>query len=142
MVGQNTLPVAATAPGVFTSGGSQGLIVNADGTLNSASNPAAAGSIVYFYATGADVFQGPTLTDGQIVSTATTPTSTPAAKVGMELGTGTDIKITYKGPAPGFIAGLIQVNFLIPPSLTPNSAVPLTLNIGGVQSSAVTIAVH
>lgn len=59
VVGQNTLPVAATALGVFTAGGSQGLIVNADGTLNSASNPAAAGSIVYFYATGAGVFQGP-----------------------------------------------------------------------------------
>ena len=50
-----TVPVAAAVPGLFTkdfSGTGQGAIVNQEGSLNSAANPAARGSIVSLYATG------------------------------------------------------------------------------------------
>ena len=49
------IPVAAVMPGIFTVGASghgQGSILNQDGTVNSASNPAPVGSYVSVYATG------------------------------------------------------------------------------------------
>jgi uncharacterized protein (TIGR03437 family) len=49
------IPVAAAAPSVFTtsaSGIGQAAIVNADGSVNSASNPASRGSVIQVYATG------------------------------------------------------------------------------------------
>ena len=140
-VGQGTDPVAPTAPGIFTAGGSA-VVVNQDGTINSPSSPAAVLSTVSLYATGAGIFQNPILADGQIIPTGTTPTSTPVAPLGMGVGNGNDVKIIYKGPVPGFISGLMQINFVIPRSTAPGSAVPLTVTIGGVQSPPVTIAVH
>jgi uncharacterized protein (TIGR03437 family) len=141
-VGQATVSVAPTSPGVFTTGGTlQAAIVNQDGTLNSPSNPAPIGSTVSLFATGAGVFQNPALTDGEIVSGASTPTSTPVGKVAMNVD-GHDVRMTYSGPAPGLVAGVLQINFVIPASLTPGSAVTLTVGVGGVQSPQVTLAVH
>ena len=51
--------------------------------------------------------------------------------------------INYRGEAPGATAGLVQVNALIPESVTPGGAVPVTVMIGGVASQAgVTVAVR
>lgn len=50
--------VASAAPGIFSADGSgfgQGYILNADGTLNSQSNPAAAGSEITLWVTGAGI---------------------------------------------------------------------------------------
>src|SRR5262245_56358440 len=50
-----TVPIVDVAPGIFTidaSGLGQGAIVNQDGTVNSATNPAVPGSFVSVYATG------------------------------------------------------------------------------------------
>jgi uncharacterized protein (TIGR03437 family) len=50
--------------------------------------------------------------------------------------------LNYCGEAPGATAGLVQVNALIPESVTPGGAVPVTITIGGVTSQAgVTVAV-
>ena len=49
------MPVAATAPGIFSQGGTgygQGYILNKDGTLNSPSKPAAPGDKITIFATG------------------------------------------------------------------------------------------
>jgi uncharacterized protein (TIGR03437 family) len=49
------MPVAATAPGIFSQSGTgygQGYILNQDGTLNSPSNPAAPGDQITIFATG------------------------------------------------------------------------------------------
>ena len=49
------LPVVSVTPGIFTidgTGTGQGAIVNQDGTVNSAANPAARGSVVSIYMTG------------------------------------------------------------------------------------------
>ena len=43
--------IVATSPGLYTFGG-QALVYNQDGTINSSSNAAAAGSVVVLYATG------------------------------------------------------------------------------------------
>src|SRR5262249_33404856 len=50
-----TVPVVSSAPGLFTadaSGKGQAALLNQDGSLNSASSPAALGSVVVFFATG------------------------------------------------------------------------------------------
>lgn len=49
------MPVAVTSPGIFSQSGTgygQGYILNKDGTLNSPSNPAAAGDTITIFATG------------------------------------------------------------------------------------------
>ncbi len=45
----NVLPVL---PGIFTTNGVQAVVTNEDGTMNSPTNPAAAGSVIHFLATG------------------------------------------------------------------------------------------
>ncbi|MBZ5601155.1 MAG: hypothetical protein LAO79_02500 [Acidobacteriia bacterium] len=49
----------------------------------------------------------------------------------------------YAGSAGGSIAGLLQINAVVPASVTPGAAVPILVTIGGVPSqSGVTMAVQ
>jgi uncharacterized protein (TIGR03437 family) len=140
-VAKTSVSVAPTAPAIFTANGSgkgQAAILNQDGTLNSPSNPAPVGTIVSLFATGAGVFNPP-LTDGQIVPTGST--AAPVARIGMGLGN-YDTTIKYIGPAPGMVAGVLQVNFLVPSYITPGTAVAVNIGAGGVVSPFLTMAVH
>jgi uncharacterized protein (TIGR03437 family) len=56
---------AASHPAIFTSG-SQGAILNQDGSVNTPSNPAKLGSVVSIYATGAGSLPVD-LPDGQVI---------------------------------------------------------------------------
>jgi uncharacterized protein (TIGR03437 family) len=146
-VAQGAVPMAAVAPAIFSANGSgtgQAFAFNVDGTVNSASNPAARGSTISFFGTGGGVFNPP-LIDGQILPSNLTPTSKLSATSSVAIG-GKDAALQcascYVGPAAGFMAGLLQINFLIPLSVTPGSAVPLTWSAAGSQSQAgITIAV-
>lgn len=63
-----SVPVAASAPGIFTAsstGSGQGAILNEDGTYNSSTNPARFGSVIVLYATGAGQTVPPGI-DGQL----------------------------------------------------------------------------
>ena len=74
-----SLPVASSSPGIFTLSGSgvgQGAILNQDSTLNSVDNPAARGSIIVFFATGAGQTDPPG-TDGLIPSTVLSDATSP-----------------------------------------------------------------
>jgi uncharacterized protein (TIGR03437 family) len=141
-VAQATAQVVPATPAIFTansSGTGQAVIVNSDNSFNSPTNPAAVGSTVTLFAAGAGVFQNPALTDGQIVAIGST--SAPTLQVALGLG-GHDInQITYAGPVPLSIAGILQVNFVIRSNVSPGSAVPLTLTLGSARSPAVTMAV-
>jgi uncharacterized protein (TIGR03437 family) len=137
-----TLPVVATAPGVFSltgSGQGQGAILNArDGTVNSALNPAARGDWVSMFATGAGVTT-PASIDG-FVSSA--PLPVPNAPVSVTIG-GLPCQIEFEGAAPGLVSGVLQINAQIPAGLAPNPAAPVELQIGtAISSSAVTVAVR
>jgi uncharacterized protein (TIGR03437 family) len=140
----SSIAVAAAEPGIFSvdgSGSGQAIIVNQDGTLNSASNPAPRGSTVAMFATGFGAMN-PALGDGVIAPTRPTPTNTPVAFVAVAVG-GNVATIVYDGPAPGAIAGLMQVNFIVPPAATPGAAVPLQVQAGGNFSPAnLTMAVQ
>jgi uncharacterized protein (TIGR03437 family) len=112
-----TVPVAAVAPAIFTVDGrpaGQALMINEDGTLNSEQNPASQGSIVTIYATGLNNTQPP-LATGTIAPGAASLAFEAALQAGSaSFGEG---GITYAGAAPGFVAGLNQINFRIPASI-------------------------
>jgi uncharacterized protein (TIGR03437 family) len=121
-----SFPIAPATPGIFELGSSQ-WVVNQDGTINSPANPAAAGSVVVFYATGAGQ-TNPAGVDGTL---AAVPLPAPAGKVSVTIG-GTNASVLYAGAAPGLVAGLLQVNVRIPSSLPSPAA--LLLNIAGASS--------
>jgi uncharacterized protein (TIGR03437 family) len=109
-----TVGVTVAAPAIFTldppsprSG--RAAAINQDGTINSPANPAPIGSILTIYATGAGSMQ-PTLSDGQIV---TTTNAKPALPVIVYFNS-TSVEVLYAGPAPGIVAGALQVNVRVP----------------------------
>ena len=112
-----TVPIAALSPSIFTVDGrpsGQALMINEDGTLNSEQNLARQGSIVTIYATGLNNTQ-PALATGAISMEAAPLTFQSALQIG-GAGFG-EVEITYAGAAPGFVAGLTQINFRLPASI-------------------------
>lgn len=129
-VAMASVPEAATHPGVFP------LIFNSDGSANSATNPAAAGSVIYLFGTGQGVTNPPSITGADAVSVY----PDPAASVSLTAD-GRDLGIVFKGQAP-FTAGVFQVNARLPADLGPGTALPLVLTVGGAQAqSGLTVAV-
>ncbi|HLH18846.1 MAG TPA: hypothetical protein VKX45_16625 [Bryobacteraceae bacterium] len=99
-----TTTLAPLVPSVFTvdgKPGSQALLINQDGTLNSPENPAPAGSIVTAYATGLNNTVPPMAT-GSIASGAA-----PLAAAVHPYS----FQVTYAGAAPDCPAGVAQINF-------------------------------
>ena len=118
-----TWPVAETAPAVFTVDGVHAAALNQDGTINSAANPAAPGSVVSVFATGLGPITTPQA-DGTLVGLplpnnvlpvgVEAKWDAPGFPFGMGAGT-TPFVVTYAGPAPNLIAGASQINFRIVP---------------------------
>jgi uncharacterized protein (TIGR03437 family) len=134
-----TVPVVASAPGLFTAasnGSGQASATNQDGTINSAANPARLGSVVSLYATG----EGQTSPLGVDGKPAAPPLPQPVLSVSVMIG-GLPAQVDYAGGAPGEVAGVMQVNVLIPPNVQPGN-VPVIVRVGSAPSqAAVTIAV-
>lgn len=137
-----SLSVAASAPGIFTSGSGSGqaAALNQDGiTPNGPANPAAPGSVISLFLTGEGAVDTAVI-DGQLAAGGTLwkPKQSVVASVGGALAT-----VVYAGAAPGNVAGLLQVNLQIPTSTIPGNSVPVQLTIGGAATQAgVIIAVH
>jgi uncharacterized protein (TIGR03437 family) len=135
-----TVPVTATAPGLFTaasSGSGQGSILNQDQSINSASNPAASGSIVVLWATGEGLTDPPGV-DGR---PAVDVFPAPKASVTVDIG-GFPATVKYAGAAPGFLSGVLQINAQMSTNVQAGNAVPVHVTIGGVKSQdGVTLAV-
>jgi uncharacterized protein (TIGR03437 family) len=134
------LAVAETAPGIFTadaSGRGQGAILNQDQSYNSASNPAAKGSVVTLYLTG----EGQTDPAGIDGKPAGAPLPLPRAPVSVRIGD-TAAEVLYAGGAPGLVAGVLQLNARVPQESSSGS-VPVVVTIGGRSSQAgVTLAIQ
>ncbi len=136
--GVTTAPFTATgqvaAPGVFlnvANGATQGAILNSNYSVNGPNNPAAQGDYVQIYATGSGPFTPP-LTDGQIVTAASTAN---VANVSVTIG-GLPATVLYAGAGPGLVAGVLEINVVIPTGITPGPTVPLVVTIGGFDNSA------
>ncbi len=139
-VAAGTVAVASSAPGIFTvnSGTGQAAALNQDGSVNSVSNPAAAGSTIVLYLTG-EGQTTPSGVDGKIASV--TPYPAPVLPVTVTIG-GQTAMDAYAGAAPGEVAGVMQINATIPTGVTGN-AVPVSVQVGTVSTqSGVTIAVQ
>jgi uncharacterized protein (TIGR03437 family) len=135
-----TLPVAAASPAIFTADSSgKGNVAarNQDGSYNSTGTPAPKESIVVFYASGAGQTD-PAGVDGR---PANEVFPKPLLPVTVRIG-GRPADVLYYGAAPGFVAGVLQLNVRIPAD-SPSGSVPLELAVGSITTqSGVTIAVQ
>jgi uncharacterized protein (TIGR03437 family) len=132
--------VAAEVPGIFTAtpgGTGPGAVLNQDFSLNTATNPAAAGSIIQIFATGLGPVDPPVAAGRPAGSDP--PSRTLAAPVVLINGVAADV--LFSGLAPGFV-GLYQVNARVPAATPAGAAVSLQIQIGGRSSNQVTIAVR
>jgi uncharacterized protein (TIGR03437 family) len=144
----NTTPAAATQPfnvmviqedpGAFTFGGlgqGQAAVLNyemATGTysINAAKNAAARGSTILIYVTGMGDLAVP-VADG-VVATAAATLADNTVRVDIA---GQPAVVSYAGAAPGAVAGLVQVNAIVPPTVSTGSAVSLTVSVGAATGS-------
>lgn len=138
-----TVNVAATAPALFAlsqNGSGPGAILDQNGSLNESSNSAAPGSIIVIYATGEGVTT-PASATGSVTSATGTSFPKPSANVTVTIG-GIDAQILYAGEAPGLVAGVLQVNAVVPAGTAAGNQ-PVVLTVGGVSSpSSVTAAIQ
>ncbi len=134
MIAGVTLPTAATAPAIFTlgsTGAGPGAILNQDSSVNSQSNPASKGSVISIFATGAGQTNPPSV-DRQVTGTVLPALLMP---VSVQIG-GLDATVLYAGAAPALIAGVVQVNALVPSDVSSGPAVAVVLTVGGASSQA------
>jgi uncharacterized protein (TIGR03437 family) len=135
-----TLAVANAAPGIFLAGApnptAQAAALNQDFSVNSASNPAPAGSVVTLYATG----EGQTTPTGVTGSITTTTLARPLEPVMVTIA-GMQITPFYAGSAPGLAEGVMQLNIKIPSNVPRGVPVPVVLIVGSIASNAATIVV-
>ena len=129
--------ILAEDPGIFTFGGlgqGQGAIINYDAngaaTINSKTNAEPRGDVISLFATGLGELADATIPDGALTS---------ATAAGVELADMANVKVTiagqpavvlYAGTSPGAVAGLVQVNAIVPPTATTGASIPITLSIG------------
>jgi uncharacterized protein (TIGR03437 family) len=126
-LGPVKLPVAVAAPGIFAVNGSgtgQAAILNQDTTVNSPSNPAARGSIVSVFMTGAGSLNPP-LADGSL-GPLSPPFPVPVAGVVVTIGS-VNAPIAFVGQAPGLVAGATQVNVQVPQNAPVGAAIPVMI---------------
>jgi uncharacterized protein (TIGR03437 family) len=136
------VPVAATAPGLFTAdatGQGQGAVLNQDGvTHNSTKAPTSPGSVVILWGTGEGVTDPPGV-DGR---PAVDVLPKPVAPVSVQIG-GLPATVQYAGAAPYNMPGLFQINVVVPPNVQTGDSVPVQVTIGGANTQAgVTVAVR
>lgn len=129
------LATAVSAPSIFTASGAglgQASIVNQNGSFNSASSPAVRGEYVSVYATGLGRYADPD------AAGLTWMLERAAFFFGDAEGT-----VLFAGAAPGYTAGLQQINVQIPPTAPVGPAVPGRLTIGAAATrQSVTIAIQ
>ncbi len=122
-VGVTTVPVASAWPALFTesaTGTGPVSALNQDNSVNSASNPAAPGTVIQLFGTSGGAVD--------------------AANVRVTIG-GQPAEVLYAGPAPGLIAAVFQINARIPSAAT--GAAPVVVRVGSLASlPAATIAVR
>ncbi len=117
VIGSSVFAITPTLPGIFTadsSGSGPIVALNADGTRNSKDRPAAPGSYVVFFATGAGLMDG-NPANGEIMgSKLVGPLAPVYVRIGKE-----PVELYYAGSSPSQVNSVIQVNARVPLSLTP-----------------------
>lgn len=134
-------PVVAALPGIFSldqTGGGAGAILGSDFRLNGPGNPVARGGTVLVYATGEGLV-GPVVADGAVIGT---DLSRPRLPVSATVG-GVPARVDYAGNVAGLVAGVMQVNVVIPDTAPSGPAVPIVITVGTARSRAdVTLSIR
>jgi len=91
-------------------------VFNEDFSVNSASNPAGAGSIMSLYIAGMGQTMPPSV-DGQVNQPPFAGSGIPIQVIDLN-NTSQSLPVTAMGAAPGAISGVLQVNFVAPPQTT------------------------
>jgi uncharacterized protein (TIGR03437 family) len=151
-----TVSIAAAAPGIFTADGSgvgEAAAINTGAisglvTLNSNTNPAKIGDTITLFLTGEGNYNlvplvGSTNT-GLIIPVGFAPlpqlSPLPTVNIG---GVDASAGVTYAGPVPGSILGVLQINVMVPLGSATGQAVPVTVSVGGISAqSSVTLNIH
>jgi uncharacterized protein (TIGR03437 family) len=121
-------------------------VLNQDGTLNSSSNPASAGSVLQIFGTGMGPFDR-SFPDGALVQPPLANLANPASAVFYSpyppcdpgpctAPTPFPATVLFAGAAPLEVVGVDQVNVLIPEAAVAGHAVTLTLTVGNGTASA------
>src|ERR1039458_4306249 len=75
-------------------------------------------------------------------SSQSTDLKRPVQTVKVAIG-GQDAQVQYAGSAGDSVAGLLQVNVVVPQTVVPGATIPISITVGAVPSqSGVTIAVQ
>jgi uncharacterized protein (TIGR03437 family) len=142
----NGVPVniVTTAPGIYTlnsSGTGPAAALNSNNSVNAPNNPAARGDVVVLYLTGEGQTSPAGVTGKVTVANATPPyTPAPLLPIGITIG-GQAANYIFAGEAPGIVSGVLQLNVVIPTTISAGD-VPLVVSIGGNPSQAgVTVSV-
>jgi uncharacterized protein (TIGR03437 family) len=135
------VPVQAASPALFAldaTGGGPGAILNQDLSVNSETNPAAPGSVVVLYGTGGGLTT-PSSVDGLLTAQ---PYPKPVLPVSVTIDN-LPAQVLYAGAAPGLVAGVLQINVVVPANAAPVRYDQVVLTIGDYMSpTAITIAVQ
>jgi uncharacterized protein (TIGR03437 family) len=116
-VSSTTIGAIGSAPGIFPYA-----IVNQDGSINSATNPAAVGTYVTMFGTGLGQ-TSPGGVDGTVTSGSSIPTQIYSVSATLSrnplFSTVVPMKVLYAGPAPGLAAGVCQIDAVVPAGVLP-----------------------
>ena len=122
--------------GVFTTDRFRAAALNQDGSLNSAENPAPAGSVVQLYATGQGKLDLAIATG--IAAPSLPPFPAPLTPVTVQIG-GKAAKVKFAGLAPGTV-GMLQLNVEIPEDTAASELTPVQTQTGDRKPVTVYIA--
>jgi uncharacterized protein (TIGR03437 family) len=122
VVGTGPLTVTRLAPGIFAA-------VNQDGRPNTGETPAHPGDVLQIFATGLGEVS-PGVDDGNAASAEnlSTSSSPPVVMLGSR-----QLRVQFCGLAPG-LAGVFQVNAMIPSDVVGGNGIPLQLANGLVSN--------
>jgi uncharacterized protein (TIGR03437 family) len=124
-----SVTVTPASPGLFQLSPGFLLAINEDGALNSSANPAPAGSVIVFYATGCGTYDRALRTGDAVPADRFYPLSLPRS---LAIGPGT-AEVLFAGAAPSLGTGLVQVNARVPDIAAGEWSVILT--VGSVLSN-------
>lgn len=120
--------------------------MNQDQTINSPTNPAAPGTVITVWATGADSSCFP---DGDIQTDASAYSELPVSVLWTPPilgGNPTELyslDVLYAGAAPGLVCGVLQINFRLADSFPEfTQGIGVQLQIGPAVSQKVYVYVH
>lgn len=132
-----TVPLANYAPAFFTYGSNIADALDSNYALITTSNPAKRGSSIAFYCNGLGPVSNQPASGNPASATLLSSTTSP---VTVSFG-GVTANASFAGLAPGF-PGLYQINVTVPASVTPGSAVPVSITVGGATSPQATLPVQ